>query len=351
MNARAFVLAAGFGTRLRPLTLHRPKPLVPVCGVSVLEQALVLCQQHGASSAVVNAHYLPDAIVHFCQRYEAMDIHVQVEAPDILGTGGGLQAARESLAEVFAVVNGDVLCDGDLGALLAACEEPEVEACMLLRRGPDAAKHGIVALDGRRRVVQLTSLAKLEGTPPVAEDTHFTGIHALRRSALERVPGQGFACIVRSAYVQLVRAGRVAGRVHPGTWLDVGNPAVYLDANLAVLGGAVALPLDPWTRVGWGLRAGGEVVGSKTSCDLHPSARFVGPCWIGPGAVVEAGAVVGPHAVVGPGSRVGRHARLECGVVWDGCVLAEGVALHTGIVHDGGLLELASSGLGRGLEA
>ncbi|MFH1467157.1 MAG: sugar phosphate nucleotidyltransferase [Pseudomonadota bacterium] len=339
MAAGAFLLAAGFGTRLRPLTQYRPKPLVPVCGVTVLEQALALCRRHGILDVVVNAHHLAEQVQAFCEAFPGMRVHVQVERPEILGTGGGLKAAEGLLAERFAVVNGDVLCDGDLAGLLEDCACSGVEASMLLRRAPDAARHGIVALDAAGRVARLTTLARLEGAGPVAEDTHFTGVHALRRGALARVPPGGFACIVRTAYVQLLPLGAVRGRIHPGTWLDVGAPAAYLEASRAVLEGALPLPLDPWERVGWGLR--GEVeVGAQGACDLHPTARFEGPCWIGRGVVVEAGAVVGPYTVVGQGARVGRGAALRDSVVWDGCAVGEGSALMSAVVHDGGVLRV-----------
>lgn len=344
MSASAFVLAAGFGTRLRPLTEHRPKPLVPVCGVTVLEQALILCAQHGIDSAVVNAHHLAPAIQAWCERYEGLRVQVQVETPEILGTGGGLQLARPLLADPFAVVNGDVLCDGDLGGLLAACRAPDCSAAMLLRRADDAATHGIVALGPQGRVVRLTSLARLEGVEPEASDTHFTGIHALSTAALDHVPDQGFACIVRSAYVQLIPRGRVRGQVHPGTWLDVGNPSVYLEANRAVMDGTVGLPLDPWERAAHGLRpvAGQQVpVGDPTRCDLASSARLEGPCWLGAGAVVERGAELGPYTVVGQGARVGAGAALKDCVVWDGCRVPAGARLDGCVVHDGGVLRIA----------
>jgi mannose-1-phosphate guanylyltransferase len=284
MRASAFVLAAGFGTRLRPLTEHRPKPLVPVCGVTVLEQALGLCAQHGIDSAVVNAHHLAPAIERWCERYEGIRVRVQVEAPEILGTGGGLQLARPLLADPFAVVNGDVLCDGDLSALLEACRSPDCSAAMLLRRADDAAVHGIVAIDP---------------------------------------------------------AGRV---VHPGTWLDVGNPSAYLDANRAVMDGTVRLPLDPWERAAHGLREVGGglcLVGSSSGCDLAASSRLDGPCWIGEGAVIERDAWIGPHTVVGPGARVGVGARLADCVVWDGCTVPAGARLEGCVVHDGGVLRIA----------
>jgi len=344
MAARAFVLAAGFGTRMRPLTEHRPKPLLPVCGVTVLEQALGLCAQHRITSAVVNAHHLSSAIQRWCDAYTGMDIHVQVERPEILGTGGGMQHARPRLDEAFAVVNGDVLVDGDLGALLADCAGPGVSASMLLRRSPDAAIHGIVAMDAAGVVARLTSLARLEGATDLPEDTHFTGIHALRREALDHVPPQGFSCIVRSAYVHLIPQGRVVGRLHPGTWLDVGNPAVYLEANRAVMDGAIRLPLDPWERAAFGVRhdeGQARRLGDAARCDLASGARMDAPCWIGAGATVQADAVLGPYTVVGDGAVVGAGARLSNTIVWDGCTVPAGAQLEGCVVHDGGVLRVA----------
>ena len=116
MKARAFLLAAGFGTRMRPLTERRPKPLVPLCGVPLLDQSVALLKRHGHRCAVVNAHYLSDAIVEWAGSQD-MGLHVSIEAPSILGTGGGLVAARDHLDDQFVVVNGDVACDVNLGAL------------------------------------------------------------------------------------------------------------------------------------------------------------------------------------------------------------------------------------------
>ena len=343
MLARAFILAAGLGTRLRPLSLHRPKPLVPICGVTPLEQALALCKARGLASVVVNAHHLAAQIQVACERAEGLRIHVQVERPEILGTGGGLRFARDRLDRRFAVLNADVLCDAPLEALLADCDLEDVLASMLLRRDVAAERYGIVAADARGRVVRLSAVARLEGAEPVHADTHFTGIHALRREALDRVPETGFACIVRSAYATLVPEGRVRARVHAGSWVDLGDPAACLDANLAALAGRLALPLDPWERVGVGLRrVDGEPhpVGDPGRCDLHPGVRLGAPCWVGPGAAVGADAELGPGTVIGAGARVGAGARLVRSVVWDGCSVPPGAQLDRAIVHDGGVLVL-----------
>ena len=130
-----FLLAAGFGTRLRPLTLHRPKPLLPLLGFPMVQYAVTWLRQHGHDNIIVNAHHLWE---HVAEWSEKEGLGLQVELPDILGTGGGLRAARDRLAEKFLVWNGDIVCDIDPNALLDEC--PVGGASMALRYSADLKK-------------------------------------------------------------------------------------------------------------------------------------------------------------------------------------------------------------------
>lgn len=312
MNASAFVLAAGFGTRLRPLTLSRPKPLVPVCGVPMLSYALALCARHGLTEVIVNAHYLAETLEPWAGRREGVNVVVSHETPEILGTGGGLRKVMDQLAEHFVVVNGDVLCDVDLTALRNAV--PSGGAAMALRPSEEAQRYGIVAADSEGVVVQLASVASAEAVGQVARDTHFTGVHAMDRRTLQRVP-EGFGCIVRTAYRDLVPAREVRGLRTAGTWLDVGDPPSYLDANLTVLRGEARTPLDPFLRAAYARRADGEVIGDPS---LVAGAEVRGPVWIGAGARIGQGAVL-DHCVIGADAILAPGATLTRTVVWDGC--------------------------------
>lgn len=324
----AFVLAAGLGTRLRPLTAHRPKPLVPVCGVPLLAYALAVCARAGLRRVVVNAHWLAEQIEPWAGEREGCTVEVVVERPAILGTGGALRRVRDRLAERFVVLNADVLHDVDARTLLGSV--PEGGATMALRPHPEEApRYGVVAADARGVVVELVDVARAHPEGPVARDTHFTGIHALHRDVLDYVP-EGPACIVRSAYARLVPERRVQGLRYTGPWLDAGDPRTYLDANLAVLDGRVRLALDPFERAAASVDAAGTVRGR-----LPDGVSVEGPVWIGPDATIGRGArlrrcVVGAGAVIPPG------ATLEDAVVWDG-VTAPGAVVRA-IVHDGGVL-------------
>ncbi|MFT4624835.1 MAG: mannose-1-phosphate guanylyltransferase [Myxococcota bacterium] len=313
----AFVLAAGFGTRLRPLTELRPKPLVPVCGVPLIDFSLALCAKHGLTQVLVNAHHLADQVQALAGEREGVRVTVVTELPDILGTGGGLKAVRDQLDERFVVLNGDVLHEVDLAALRAAV--PVGGGALALRHDPEQAPvYGIVAMDATGTVVELRHYASGPAEGPVDRTTHFTGIHAVHRDTLDRVP-EGFACIVRTAYTQLVPERGVRGVRYVGPWLDTGDPRTYGQTNLALLRGEVRPTLDPFLRAGYARRADGEVIGDA---ELVAYARLSGPVWVGPGATV--GAALLEESVVGPGATVSDGTTLRRCIVWDDTTVPPG---------------------------
>jgi mannose-1-phosphate guanylyltransferase len=313
----AFVLAAGFGTRLQPLTHHLPKPLVPVCGVPMLAWALASCRQHGLDRALVNAHHLAEHLRAWRGVHEGVEVDVVVEHPDILGTGGGLRAVRDRLAERFVVVNGDTLADVDLAALRDRV--PGGGGCMALRPHPADAreKYGIVAYDDAGLVTDLKGMARAVPHGAEHHDAHFTGIHGLDRAALDLVP-PGPACIVRTVYVQLVPERKVQASLHAGLWLDVGDVSAYLDANLAVLRRQAELPLDPWSRADVA-----QVAGTSTTRD---GGVLDGPVWLGRDVRVT-GTV--RESVLAPGVVVPANAMLDGCVVWEGAQVPPGVWRRT----------------------
>ncbi len=210
-GATAFILAAGLGTRLRPLTDHTPKPLLPVRGRPILDYVLDHAHSHGHREIVVNAFWLAPQIEQWAAARPGVRVIVE---PVILGTGGGLKNARHLLAERFVVLNGDILCDVDLTALMAL----DAPAVMAVR--PREGTHTAVSVrDGR-----VHGIAGVVGEAD--GEHHFTGVHALDRAVLDRVP-DGEACIIRTAYKALVAEGRVKALEHRGAWTDIGTHAEY----------------------------------------------------------------------------------------------------------------------------
>lgn len=215
MAATAFILAAGLGTRLRPLTLTTPKPLLPVHGRPMLDHVLAHVRRYGHQEVVVNAFWLQEQIVAWAA--DKPGVTVVQEAPVVLGTGGGLRNARGLLAERFVVINGDILCDVDLDKLW----KNPASAVMALRR-QDAPLH--TGIGWNPETGEVTGIAKVvgDGDPRF----HFTGVHVLNRDVLDLVP-PGEQCIIRTAYKNLIPQHAVQGILHAGRWTDIGTPAEY----------------------------------------------------------------------------------------------------------------------------
>ncbi|HET8733470.1 MAG TPA: sugar phosphate nucleotidyltransferase [Anaeromyxobacteraceae bacterium] len=331
------VLAAGLGTRLRPLTDVLPKPAVPVAGVPAIQLALARLRAAGARRAVVNTHHLADgmaAVATAAARSVAIDLSVSHEI-EIAGTGGALREARPLLGSATEIVlwNGDILFDVDLGPVLDAHRRSGALATMVLAPMPPGAAYATVDVD---HTMAVRRIAGLGPGGDALEPLHFTGVHVLSPAILDHVPARPHACDVnRRVHVPLLAAGLVRAVVATGYWNDLGTPERYLAANLDVLAGRARFSGaggDPFA----GLVARAERVWVAGNAEVDPSARLAGPALVGPGAVVEAGASVGPGVVVGAGSRVGRGAALERAVVWPGTEIAAGERL-SGAVAAGAL--------------
>lgn len=311
MQHTAFILAAGFGSRLRPLTELRPKPLVPVCGVPLLDYALASCRVHGLTRVIVNAHWLAEQIEAWEGDHDGVHVTVSTETPDILGTGGGLKRVEDQLAELFVVLNGDVLHSVDLTALLATV--PAGGGSLVLRpHAEDADRYGHVTADPSGTVIQMRDFASAEPVGTPVRDTHFTGIHAVHRGLLADAEA-GFSCILRTAYTRRIRQRVIQSVRYDGPWLDIGDPTAYLETNLAVLRGEVPLALDPFAHAG-----------------PTPDVKIEGSVWVGAGADIHPDAVL-VDAVIGAGARIG-PVRIERSVVWDGARVDESLtdAIATG---------------------
>jgi NDP-sugar pyrophosphorylase family protein len=289
---RAFLLAAGLGTRLRPLTDLHPKPLLEVGGLSLLDRCLALLAAHGVAphEVLVNAHHLWAQVAAWA---EARGVGLQVELPEVLGTGGALRAARDHLAPEVLVLNGDILCDVDLGALLAAL--PPDGAALTLREDPRLGAAAPVEADAEGVVTRMRDFAGAPG--PGRPGTHFTGVYAISRTVIDRVP-PGAACILRSAVAEVLPTRRVRAVLHRGLWEDIGAPAQLLDAQLLAARSPGGLP----GGVGPGYRALPYDVLLGPGAQVAEGARLRS-CVIGAGAQVAAGASLDGCAVW-PGVRV-----------------------------------------------
>jgi NDP-sugar pyrophosphorylase family protein len=240
---RAMILAAGLGTRLRPLTDRVPKPLVSVAGRPVIEYALRLLSAAGLCDIVINVHHLAEQVRARLGDGSAYGVRIVYSVEDeILDTGGGIKKAEPLLADApFVVVNGDSIMDAPVRELIERHHAARAIATLLLRPDPDAARYGLIGLDAAGRVRSFL------GTPPpppgMPLTTYmFAGMHVFDPRIFAHMPPARPFSITRETYPRLLAAGEtVLGVPFGGPWLTVDTPANLAAADAALRGSAIRL--------------------------------------------------------------------------------------------------------------
>jgi mannose-1-phosphate guanylyltransferase len=314
---QAIVLVGGEGTRLRPLTNDVPKPALTLVDRPFLAYMIEWLAAHGVTEVVLACGFLPDVLRQTLGDGEHAGARLTyVTVPDRRGTAGAIRFAADALGddldERFLALNGDVLTDLDLTALMAAHRERQARATIALYPVEDAAAYGLVDVDAAGAVTQF-----VEKTGEAAPGEINAGAYFLERSVLDLIPPDREVSIEREVFPRLIGDGLGALRLD-GYWMDIGTPERYLQASWDILEGRVE------TRV------------IATAPGLL----------IGAGAEVDPSAIVGPRAVISPGCRVAAEARVCDSVLLDGCsvgagasvcgaVLAAGVTVDAGARVDG----------------
>ncbi|HKC07444.1 MAG TPA: NDP-sugar synthase [Methylomirabilota bacterium] len=323
----AVILAGGQGTRLRPLTLTTPKPVVPLLNIPFIAYQLALLRQHGITDVVLSCSYMVDEIRRIMGDGAAHGVHLRYAVEtDPLGTAGGVRNAVDLVRGLVVVLNGDVLADLDLSAMLRFHAERGSRATLYLTRVADPSLYGLVELEADGRVRSFVE-KPLPGQARV--DTVNAGVYALDREVVAAIPTGRAVSIERETFPGLLRDrvpffGWVAGNY----WLDIGSPAKYRQGQLDLLAGRVTSPLAPV-----GAAPDGRAI--APGVQVAPDATVTGPCVVGAGTRVESGARVGPNAVLGAGCVVGAGARVEGAILWDGVVVGPGAVLRDCIVGAG----------------
>lgn len=299
------ILAAGLGTRLRPLTDVLPKPLAPVVGTPNIVRLIRHLARFGVREIVINLHHLAGVIPARLGDGSSLGVRIAYShEPEILGTGGGIRKALHLLGDdTFLVVNGDAVFAPDLTRAVALHRSSGALATLVVRETPEAEAYGAIGVDKDGRVRGILSagdgLAK----------TMFTGVHVLEPAIGERLPERG--CIVRATYIPLLAEGApLAAMVDPGYFCDLGTPRRFLDANLDLVHGRERLE-------GLEAPADGVHVGRDVSFGT--------------------GAVLGPGAIVCDGARVAPGVRVEQSVVMEGAAVGADVSFAI-VMPDGSVV-------------
>src|SRR3954462_412823 len=290
---KAILLAGGKGTRLRPLTIHTPKPIVPIFERPFLHYQLDLLKRvPEIDEVILSLNCQPRRIEEplGAGRAAALAIRYVVE-PAPLGTAGAVRYAGESLHESVVVFNGDVLTNVDLNAVLALHRERKAKATIVLTPVDNPTAYGLVetAADGN-----IQRFLENPNPDEITCDTINAGIYVLEPDTFDRIPRDTPWSIERSFFPSLIeRHETFVAYVEPGYWIDIGTPEKYMQVHRDIMDrhytGHRALPFAARPGAAW----------VSPDARVEDGAIVEGPCFIDEGAVVKSGAHIGPYSVVG----------------------------------------------------
>ena len=243
---KAMILAAGLGTRLRPLSNSVPKPLLPVAGRPLIVWNLLLLRRYGITEVIINLHHLGDLIEKELGDGSRFGMRLAYSRESvILGTGGGIKQAEGFFGGApFMVLNGDTLLELDLGEVVGFHTKRGALATLVVRDDPEVERWGVIEVDEQQHVISITGRGQAEADPTVRPKRQmFAGVHVMDSRLLKPVPLEQKSSII-DAYVQAIERGdRVLGYRMEGYWSDVGTPESYarvrrdVDAGLINLAG------------------------------------------------------------------------------------------------------------------
>ncbi|MDE3069390.1 MAG: NDP-sugar synthase [Acidobacteriota bacterium] len=321
---RAMVLAAGLGTRLRPLTFEISKPMVPVLDRPVMAHILNLLHAHGVEEVIANLHYHPRPI----REYFGDRISYSEEA-ELLGTAGGVRACREFFAgEPFLVISGDALTDVDLGALAERHRTAGGIATLAVKRVSDTREYGVVLHDHDGRI---TGFQEKPHPDEALSDLGNCGIYVFDDAIFDHFPTGASADWAHDVFPALLAAG-VPFHIHEvgEYWNDVGSLGELRSGTFDALSGRLRLEV-----------AGVEVADGVTSAGgaLPTGVEAEGPAWLGEDVRIGGGARLMGPVVIGDGAVIGAGAQLRDTIVFpgtevpDGAILIGAIAGHAGIAR------------------
>lgn len=306
---KGMILAAGLGTRLRPLSLELPKPVVPVLGRPLCTYNIEFLRRSGVREFLLNLHTKPKLIQQRVTGWAGGKIPVRYSLePLILGTGGGIRNAADFLrGETFVAMNGDTVLRFPFASALAFHRDHRALATLVLLPDP-WRRYTPVWTDGEGRITGFGDEAG-EGI----RSGFYTGCQIAEPELLSRIPAKGASCIIRETYTPLIREkAPVFGYHTTGTFLEFGSPADYLRGTLELL------------REGPGRKPDRSVTAG--------SVAIVPPVHIAPGARIGSGARIGPDAVLEEGSTIGERASVSRAILWPRASVASGETLDGAIV-------------------
>ena len=321
---KAILLAGGKGTRLRPLTIHTPKPIVPIFNRPFLHYQIDLLKQvPEIDEVILSLNYQPRRIEEIFGDGSDVGIKIRyVVEPAPLGTAGAVKYAGENLTDSVVVFNGDVLTQIDLAAVLRLHRERQAKATIVLTPVDNPTAYGLVETDRDGNITRFLEKPKPD---EITTNNINAGIYVLEPDTFDRIPSEVAWSIERSYFPSLVeRSETFVAYVYDGYWIDIGTPDKYTQVHRDIMDGRYqAAPFAdlpaPRTSIAGDAR-------------VEDGAIIEGPCFIDEGVLVKAGARVGPYSVIGRQTQVEESAVVDGAIVWPNCRISREAEVRSAII-------------------
>lgn len=340
---KAVIMAGGLGTRLRPLTLNIPKPMVPMANRPIMEHIIELLKRHKIASILAILYYQPEIIKDYFKDGQRFGVKISyVSAEEDLGTAGSVKNAEAYLDESFIVISGDVLTDFNLTSAMKFHRTSEALATIALTRVSDPLSYGIVIVDDAGRIVRFL---EKPSWGEVFSDTINTGIYILEPEVFSYIPKGNSFDFSKNLFPYLLKRGKpLFGYIAKGYWRDIGNLTEYRLAHYDILREKIKLGIPGrkarkgrgnWARVDKGSKLnsnvtckGGVIIGRR--CRIAEGA-ILNDCIIGDGCVIEKGANIS-NSILWDKTRIGKGAELKENVVATGSYIKDRAFLQAGAI-------------------
>ncbi|MGZ3715023.1 MAG: sugar phosphate nucleotidyltransferase, partial [Ktedonobacterales bacterium] len=320
---KAVVMAGGEGSRLRPLTVTRPKPMVPIVGRPVMEHILNLLKAHGITDVVVTVQYMASAIEDYFGDGSQLGMRISYSREETpLGTAGSVKNAEAMLDEPFLVISGDALTDFNLTEIIKFHNERKALATLTLAHVANPLEYGVIITDDSGHITQFL---EKPSWGEVFSDTINTGIYVLDPAIFSYFEKDNPYDFSQELFPYMLKKGDpIYGYVADGYWCDVGNLAEYMQANADVLQGKVDIKL-PGTDLGGGVWA-------EEGVEIAPDAQIFGPVFLGHDCKIKNGVIIHGPSAVGHYTILDDYSQIDRSVVWNNSYIGERAELRGALV-------------------
>jgi len=322
---KAVIMAGGEGTRLRPLTCNRPKPMVPVVNKPVMEHIIELLKKHDITEVAATLQYMPEIIKDYFGDGSEFNIELRYyveEKP--LGTAGSVKNAEDFLDDTFVVISGDALTDIDLTEAIEFHRKKDAMATLVLKKVDIPLEYGVVVTDAEGRIIRFL---EKPSWGEVFSDTVNTGIYILSPEIFNFYKKNEITDFSKDIFPMLLEQKKpMFGYVADGYWCDIGDLNAYLQAHRDIMDGKVQINIE-------GRQIKDKVwIGEDTQIDDYDNIKA--PCIIGSNCRIHGDTIIGEYSVIGNSNIIGERTGIKRSIIWKNCLLDKNVQLRGGVICD-----------------